>query len=204
MIFMITRWSLFAILMALFAVIIRKLSIKNKRVLYIVSVCFSIVTVLLTIMYPIENLLFSFPSVQSAFEYMYVGEIEKTVEGEESVMVTYKSDGSISTVYFPKTDNSYKLGEFLQFSKVYQKRIDIANITITQIKGTQDYYVNVWIPRTDEVLDVSDSENSYYQYSISETSSPNVLTISYDTVIQNLSEDYEVIIDDVIMSIDIK
>ena len=131
---------------SLLAIIIIANRRKHRTVAIIVGVAILISALVIDFQFPIENSFISFKTAKQAFSYSNKGEIVDFVEGARSGLVIYRDDEEIGLCFLPKTENSrWKIHSAFLYNTVYNKNISVKNIdyniSIYQIKKTNDYYI---------------------------------------------------------------
>ncbi len=135
---------------------------RTRREIWIVT-CVTTVIFLFIWIYPIENWFGSFSSPESLFKYMYDGEIQCVLEGEDSAMIISQEDSeqaNISTVA-EKAESGWKIPTSLTLKVVDQMRSDHVHVIVQRYKKTQDYYITVCGAFQKE-FHVSDNRNSNF------------------------------------------
>ncbi len=190
------------IILIFFIVKVVKDNGKKKGTAIAFMIVFYMILTSLSSLLPVENLFISFPSVESVFDYTDSGDIKTVVEGEESALVIYENEDSFSSIVLPKTDDGYKIGTFFSHSTLSKTTTLNAMITVDQASGTQDYYVEVSPTKNNFPVEVSDNRDSVFEIYISENETTT--NLYHYVYVKDLDESYQIIIDGVPLSIDIK
>lgn len=147
---------------------------------------------------PVENLFFTFRSVDDAFSYEFEGDIQAVMEGHDSAMVLFSYNDVTSTAVFPKGRNGWKLGTYFSYKKVFWTYLNSYLVDIYHAKGTSDYFILVWDTRdtsSTEVLEVTDNRNSTFRHFSKIIKQTELSDTIHYTHISDMGEDYQLIID---------
>ena len=143
--FNIVRLGLGCILLLCIIFVSLKTRLLQKR-----SKLFTVIILFITLLsasylVPFENVLFSFPSPESAFGY-YNGDkysIEFVVKGINSDLVIGDNNGTYTSQIIPKKKEMWKLPSPLSQESVYIDMLEGASIEILFYKDTEEYYISV-------------------------------------------------------------
>lgn len=146
MIYGLVRWAagfiVFFLLIAVLSLVIKK---TGKAVL--ISAFAAVITVAVLLVFPVENVLFSFKSVEDIFNYRYHEKLLTYAECDEGVLCVAQKD-SVSYVYysFPKDDEGYKLPKELVSTVVYRssksgvyifRKFENQTLILTQVRDSE-------------------------------------------------------------------
>ena len=146
MIYGLVRWAagfiVFFLLIAVLSLVIKKM---GKAVL--ISAFAAVITVAVLLVFPVENVLFSFKSVEDIFNYRYHEKLLTYAECDEGVLCVAQKD-SVSYVYysFPKDDEGYKLPKELVSTVVYRssksgvyifRKFENQTLILTQVRDSE-------------------------------------------------------------------
>jgi len=137
-----TRSILFIIILVLSYNVMRKSRIERKKLIYVLSLIFSVLLTTLLTMFPIERLFIKFNSPESVFKYACIGEIDEIIYGQESCLIIYTRSNNTSSHYIiPKEDGNYIIPTYFQTKKVMHRFDSEALFDVYNIKGTEEHYV---------------------------------------------------------------
>ncbi len=87
---------------------------KRDRKLIVSCVFSTIIIYVILCFFPFENLFYSFPTPQAAFEYQTDGgDIIDVIEGNESAVIIYSKENNTSFYVTKKSDSGWKLGSMI-------------------------------------------------------------------------------------------
>lgn len=111
---------------------------------------------------PFENLMVTFSSVDSAYNYIGVGELCVSVDGEISTFALSSKDNSntLSVHVFSKVDEGWKLCNGLNLKLLYASS-DSYSIKVYRYKSSSDYYI-VLSEKNDSQMAISDIYNTCF------------------------------------------
>ncbi len=161
------RWIF--IISSIFLIFIIANKIKKRAIALIIGFALLTGTIAVDFRFPFENNFISFKTSKQAFSYSNKGEIIYTLEGSKSGLIIYRDDDAIGLSFLPKTQKErWKMDSAFSFVTVYDKSTDIKNvdynITIYQIKKTNDYYVALDAWFVNEKPIVSDNKLSNFEF----------------------------------------
>lgn len=135
--------------------------------MHIVSICVSLVLIVLLSHISFENLFITFDSPEDAYEYVNIGDsnIELVIEGDNCDFVIDSKKESNKYLIIPKSKNGWKIGIGADTKRIVQKAQKSIVIYVYQYKNTKDYFITVFDTNGGS-LDISDNCNSQF-YSIS-------------------------------------
>lgn len=146
MLFIIARVSVWCVLSTLCAFGISISHAVRKRALIISSIVLIGLLLSFTMMFPVENLFFSFDTPEDVFHYTNTGDIYGRVDGESSSMILYAtSSNTISEYIVPKIDAGYVIPTYLSNKTVWDSFSAHGIVQVYWQKGTQDHYVMVFL-----------------------------------------------------------
>ncbi len=135
--------------------------IRKKALKY--SVCIlSTVIIVLSAVFPIENLFFSFSSSQKAFAYISFDQYMDTVYGKTSYMIIYKtSSNSTSHIIAPKIGENYQLPVYSATRKIVAQNVPNGFISIYST-GKDFYLLGTLISDTKQIS-LTDDEGNFFK-----------------------------------------
>lgn len=159
----IIRLILTFIIFGCLALLFRKNKKYRKRVLYIVFASMSVFFYVVSMFFPFENLLVSFDSPKSAYEYYSFdrSKIELVVEGEHCDFLVARKGSSETYLILPKTEDGWKIGIGSHTKRIVQQQSDEVVVYVYQYKNTSDYFVTIFSTSGGE-LTVSDDSNTEF------------------------------------------
>ena len=131
---------------------------KNRRLW--ISGLVGVIVLILSSLYPFENLFYHFQSPEQAFHYASTGTVQKVIDGEDSCMVIYAKDQSNYSQYFVlKSAQGYQLPPPSDCKQVANTFGPDGIFNVWQVTGTQDYYVDgvVHLKEQENIINVLDS-----------------------------------------------
>lgn len=186
------RWIIFFVIIGCTALLIRKITLKNSKIIKTIVLIVVAITVFIFWDIPFENCLLSFKTIQKSFNYYSMQsnvEVFETFEGETSGILLYKCDNGYSNYIASKTEKGWKIGNSNTIQIECQKSIGRYNIVVYKVKETQDIYVWINISFVNDVAEITDSKGEQFEY-IQDGNHVMYYRAYYDD-----SFDYKVIID---------
>lgn len=181
--------------------IIRRSHIVHKRKWSAVSLVVAVILTTISAMIPIENVFLTFPSPELAYHYTNSGDVKLFVDGEETVFVVgTKGDTSVYAI-IPKSDNGWKLGMGSDTKRVVQIIDDGVIVYVFQYKDSHDYYIAVSDTNGD-LFAVEDNYNSEFYCLDNTNNTLNKTVYTYYAYINDLNEQYMLIVNGKEISID--
>lgn len=132
---------------------------------------------------PLENLFYSFDSVEKAYYYANFDKsnIQLVVSGKESDLVIGEKDNISTYLILPKTSNGWKVGQGINKKLRILTIKDGISFSVYQYKETSDFYIDVSGFDNEELM-ISDSRGSEFcKYNG-----------NYYAYIQNFDEQYSI------------
>ncbi|MFR0823387.1 MAG: hypothetical protein ACLU84_01070 [Clostridia bacterium] len=188
------RMIFILILFILFIVLCKKRKKEFSKNIIIISIVFSAVVYIALYFFPIENLFYTFSSVQEVFNYQFNGEILDTINGNNSTMVVYSTNNNTySYAVIPKNNNGWKIGTSFSLKKILQENYGSKIITIYKYQNSDDYYVIIADPivnKEDNFADIYDNQNSVFNHITNDLSNTNKKSIIYYAYVNKLEKNY--------------
>lgn len=151
------RIFVFAILALILILFFKK---HKNRKMFLISIALLIAFTITIFNIPFENLFLSFDSPSEVLAYAGQGKIIGIVENTDSAVLITKLNANQYSHYFVlKNGNKYKIADFNDGKKIAEEHYESITITIYNVKGTNDYYLNVWGTVSTETA-LSDSCNT--------------------------------------------
>ena len=170
----------------------KKIKLKHKRKISIISFVFTIIIVILLNFIPFENIFVTFHSHEAVYKYFnFVSDIKLVVQGQNCDLVVGGEDRSYVYQIVPKTTDGWKVGTGFNSKNIAQKLVNGIVVDIYQYKNTSDYFVRLYDSHggTSEVSDSCNSKffslESYHE-TIDET------FVFYYAYVFNISRDYKI------------
>ena len=119
---------------------------KRRRILAIAAVIVAVSATLFSMMFPIENLFYSFKTPEEAIMYNYKVEPELIIMGQDSCYVSGRTEDNYSPYeVLSKTEDGWKLGKAYDLSICFTKVLSTEfHITVERFKDSEDYYIKVY------------------------------------------------------------
>lgn len=150
MLYGLIRAIIFIVIVLGFAFYLKKKKTTVRKM--IVSLCATLIFSTIITSVPFENI-FGFSSAEKAYNYYSTGEIVSSADNEDSSAILYRKKGNTYSVFYTKKDGEkHKICTSFDTTKVKSERMNDFTVSVTKIKGTDDYYLFV--------MGVSDSEIS--------------------------------------------
>jgi hypothetical protein len=150
---------------------------------------------------PFENLFYTFPTPESIFGYMLDTEnktIDAVIEGKNSAVILYTGNGRGSSFEMRKNNDGYTLLPYTVrplFVKTSIISSPTSAVQLSNIIGTDDFYIDIWDFGFNDNLPVFDSYGTKFTCIVRQYQSiSNAKT--YYAYIHNLNDDYELTIGD--------
>mgnify|MGYP007068537989 CR=1 FL=1 len=190
MIYFFLRVVLFCIVFFGFLFLLKKnMKLQHSKINILFCMFIASLTVILSIVYPIENYFCKIPTADKAFQYCSQGKIICQLDGKDSCVVAYKDFNSeISLKFLRKKESGYGVQSGLTHNVVYNGSWNRYSFYIYRCMQTNDYYIYVF-GYTD------DSENFYVtdqygtEYLKVGVNRPTDNIVDYIAYIPNLQED---------------
>lgn len=167
------------------------ISIKRWN-LILLLLCFILTAT--SYLFPIENLLITFSSVESAYNYSHSDQIVGVLEGKNSDLIISTNNDSRSCHIIPKSQNGWKIGTSTDLREIADKWLDRIDFEIQQYKNTNDYYLII-TDMSGKKLNVSDSCNSKIVCFKRNLGNNKTQTYDYCAYIKSFNEEYSVTVD---------
>lgn len=198
MTFIIIRIVLAAVTFAVGALIIKKIRTPDVAVARIFLIVLVMAQTSVLCLFPVENYLFSFESVENAYHYANSGEIETVIEGEDSELVVGKNDNVYVYLVIPKTKHGFKASVGADLKRVFYNFTNGIRVEIYQHRSIDDFYVSVtdtgggdfsamdnvnseFYPVAEEIEPVGEIYYTYYAF-INAENGQYELTVNGETV----------------------
>lgn len=129
------------IIIVLFAIVLNRRLIR-KKIEKILVLILCIVLSLILVIFPFENLFYSFSSPEKLFNYISTDKIIDVAYGNNSCMIYYQTDkNSYSYTFSERCKDGYKILNCFSYKKVYSKLDSNGSFYVYNIVGTKDFYV---------------------------------------------------------------
>lgn len=181
-------------------IIIRKFvrtKTKFKRIVFSILIFIVITAVMSSFSVTMENLICKFDTAESAFKFNHSEEIINIVDGESSCMIIYKKQKNVNGIYYlNKSEKGYKFPHSFISQEIDFIVFDNCTISISKIRGTNDYYVfgSTFPAKTEPT--VIDNNGRSVQKNIVQSFDGNIITAFYDYIDNYETDDYYLIIND--------
>ena len=187
--FNIIRSIIASILLVGLIIFIKKSKSTRKRMLYVVSVCASVMFAFLLFFVPFESLFITFDSPEKAYEYM-TGEskVDLIVSGKECDLLITRDDIAFSNRLVPKTEDGWKISGNFDSSTIELNTPEKIFAMVYRYKNTNDYFLAI---NHDELesLDLSDDYGTEF-YPFEWSSFYGKKRITYFAYIPNFNSEY--------------
>lgn len=122
---------------------LRKIKIKRKKVVSVLSVLWCVLIVALISVFPIENVFVTFDSPERIVSYTKNLNTIEIVDGKDSCVAISQTDSSSYTHTFVlKNDEGYKIAYYFSVQRLERIHNSHGVFTVYKVRGTQDYYIN--------------------------------------------------------------
>lgn len=192
------RTMLFCIVfICLFFTLKKVLKLQRSNISILFCIFTAGITVILSMVYPIENYFCKFSTADKAFQYCSQGDIICQLDGGDSCAVVYRdSNSDISLKFLAKKGDGYGVQGGLMQNVIYRGSWNKLSFYIYHCRQTNDYYVYVFgIADDRENFRITDAyETTYLKVGVNR---PMDNVVDYIAYISNLNEnDYTIIIND--------
>lgn len=149
--------------------------------------------------FPIENLFYTFPTAESAAQYLHDGEVIGSVEGRDSCYLLFRvKEGEMSQVIIPKTEDGYKIAVGFSRKQVAHGMGAGGVVDVASIHGSSDYYVFAMGIVQGENVEIRDNRGTQFATSVDKSQhlEENGL-VSFRTYarLEEYTEGYQVIVE---------
>lgn len=191
MLYVLVRILLFTIVFVLaYLFLLRKAKIVRKKLIVVLLLFLCMLLCSASTLLPIENLFVRFSSPQDVFRYSGNGSIEDVVYGKESCLLL----GSESIYFIPKSDNGYKIGTAFSEKTVANIFNKNGGYQISNVSGTNDFYVWGSTVIKGDDFTISDSVNSDIKIKQTQNGDTNYYTVSVYGLINGYTDDYYLVV----------
>lgn len=182
-----------------FLIIKKIVKAKNKfiRIVFSVLIFLVIIAVMSSLFVSSVNFICKFDTAESAFKFNHSEEIINIVDGESSCMIIYKKQKNVNGIYYlNKSEKGYKFPHSFISQEIDFIVFDNCTISISKIRGTNDYYVFGSTFPTKTEPTVIDNNDESVQKNIVQSFDGNIITAFYDYIDNYETDDYYLIIND--------
>ena len=172
---------------------------RNKRffnyIILIECVCLFL-TAWILFVFPFENLFLTFSSVEKAYYYKRSGNIEFTIDGQESTFVFSTRNGNHEQIILPKNKDRWKNENPFAYKSIITRKKDDYLINIYQYGEGKDYYVVIINMLSTEKDTVTDNRSTLFTYKSFQNNLPNFKTAVYYTRLDEVDSSYQIVINE--------
>ena len=142
MLFIAIRLIIWLVILIVFIIKTRNSKSFQKKLVSVLMILACTLLLFASTMFPTENLLVSFKSPESVFNYVKSGKIDKIIYGKNSCMIIYSKNNSTGGHYIiPKAKNGFRIPDTFATAKVSHKFDKSGIFDVYNVKGTRDYYI---------------------------------------------------------------
>ena len=158
---------------------------------YFIAVIFVFALVFVSVFLPVENLILTFETPESAYQYVSFGpaDVKLVVNGKHSDLVVGYKNGADELLIIPRNEQGYKVGIGTDTREIAQKVVDNVIIQVFQYKNTDDYYLVV-ANTSSGMVDITDSYESDYIYQESHNKILDEVYFTYYASLPDFDETY--------------
>ena len=166
---------------------------KKRRIQVVIAVCIAMSAAVFSMLFPIENLFYSFKSPEEAFMYIGQAEPENVLLGQYSCIVSGKHGNDyVPDGVFTRAEDGWKLGKIndlrLCFATMISKEF---TVKVRQFRNTDDYYVEIIdYTGTDKVITDKNGTSFFKGYQDKDS-------CSYYAYVNRFDMDYYIIVNGV-------
>lgn len=195
MLFNVIRILLFFIFSVFIVIGIRKTKIVKKKIVSFLLVFLCIILISISGILPVENLIISFKSPESVFNYTHLGKINDIVYGEKSCMIVYSEGEDKSGNYIiPKSEKGYKIPNYFTVKNVSHKFSKDGCFDVYNVLETDDYYIFGSIISKDSTITIFDNNNKPIKNLVINMANTDTKTVFFYDFSKNISDEYYLII----------
>lgn len=175
----------------------KKKNMKRTRIIFVIlSIAISSAFMFL----PFENIFATFPTAESAFNYVYSGNVTSVINGVDSDLVISVKNDSRTLCAVPKDTDGWKIGLVSDLKPVYKKISNGIIVHVYRYKKLNDYYVTIVDTKGGELV-IQDNYNSIFQCTVEEDIDAPETFYRYYACIHDFNSDYIITVNDVIFSV---
>ena len=181
-------YAIFIMIMVIIHFLKIKLKWNNKKTLFVIILVFILCS--LVVIFPIENLVYEFDSLEHVSYYLGNRDIITFCESEKSGVVIYKENETTHGYFYTlKKDDGYELPRIFNSERIANATEKEISIFVDRVKNTNDYYVHVMI-----LLDVGSdfvlTDSAMSEFNIYEDKVVSKTRVISAVASINYSEDY--------------
>lgn len=174
----------------------KRKNMKRTRIIFLIlSIAISSVFMFL----PFENIFITFPTVESAFNYVYSGNVTSVINGIDSDLVISVKNDSRTLCAVPKDTNGWKIGLASGLKPIYKKISSGIIVHVYRYKKSNDYYVTIIDTKGGESV-IQDNRNSIFRCSV-EDSDVSEPFYRYYACVHDFNSDYIITVNDTIFPV---
>lgn len=110
----------------------------------------------------IENVFYTFPTVESVAEYACGDDVNCIVDGKSSSLILYTDEDSYTMMIAPRQKSGYKIGTDIRTKRVLEYLGDGYAVYILEYMGIEDHYIYIVGRGDTSEISVEDSCNSKF------------------------------------------
>lgn len=190
--FNIIRIVLWAVIVLMLLCMVKFTHIKRRTAVLMVIVCTGMVVI--SGIFPTENLFIKFRSPYDVFHYVMSGDVKGLLNGKNSCAVIY-SDGKYDggNLIIPKVEDGYQIPNYFMSKRVSHRFDRNGTFDIYQVSETEDYYLFGTVLSTETDIRITDVAGRPAGCIITEMGNDNVKNIYLYMYTDDLS-DFEFLI----------
>lgn len=124
---------------------LRKSKVRRKKLLFLSCALAALLLQTVLSIFPFENLFYTFPSPQAAYNYAHMTRVEPDliVEGCECDLIVVQDENGTDMEFIPKTSKGWKIGTGFDSSSKEPIYIDGVLVIVYQFRKTEDFFITV-------------------------------------------------------------
>lgn len=144
----------------------------------------------------IENVFYTFPTVESVAEYACGDDVNCIVDGKSSSLILYTDEDSYTMMIAPRQKSGYKIGTDIRRKIITKNIVNGYIVYILEYMGIEDHYIYIRGLSDTSEISVEDSCNSQFVEFKQEDDLGNVKVTDYQALafIEEYTEGYTVTI----------
>ena len=173
----------------------KKIKDYQEKIMVNLPIILWMVLVSVSMLFPVENLFWSFKSPNEVLSYYIGGSTKEVISGNDSSMIIYygrKNPGGHFIV--PKSENGYKIPSIFSVKRVSYKLDRDGLFNVYNVSGTSDYYVVGSISSSEEEISVMDSRGEMVKNIIVEMGDTGIKRIRFFAFVENFTNEYYLIV----------
>lgn len=192
--FVIIRLIFGGLLLSVLFILIKKSKTANKRLACMISAVITLAFICILTLFPLENVLVTFTTPESAFKYVNMEpDVKLSVYGENTCLIIGEKSGVSNILIIPKSEKGWNIDVGKNTKMINQKVYDSIAVSVYQHTQTGDCYISVMDTNGNEIQ-LSDNCNSSFMVSEKSNNALNKTYFRYYAYISDYDEDYQLVL----------